>query len=345
MEYILDWNGVNGKILSKDYIFTIDTKPKLSFDYLSLYYETESGLKIYRILGDRNDYTLNDEQIKECKDYCDKFIDVMDYPVLAYRPEDYVYVGQMLKSAAVSNGYKYIISENIPTDPFCKIVDGYFLPVYCAFDESGKPYYNPVNDSSKFVKVLSKDEYDKLPERKNLISYFNFVTEQWEDKRDHERTKFNAKLEIRGYYEHDFIRTEGRVPSFEMGTWETQYREAENWLKDNSYPTPFIDAMLPEIKSIKIDKQTLCEKILNHYTEDQFKKAGKYHGEMYDYIYRVEKAETNEEIDEIVTEVYNKIGRGVVINTYSKFPPMTQTDKDNRSVVLNGDTIYHGGNL
>lgn len=342
MEYILAWNGVNGRVLSQNYLFTIEAKPNLSFEFDSLYYETEAGNKFYHAHGQETiNVELTEDQIKECQEYCNKFIDIMDYPVQAYR-DDLVYIGTMLKSAASEAGYKYVISETKPPYAFCKYESGTWQPVYCAFEETGQPHYNPSGDSSKYVKLMTKNEYDKLPERKSSVLWLNFTTNTWEDKRDLDRTKFNGKLEVRGYFEHYQMRTSGRIPAFEMATWEIQHDEAEAWLKDNTYNTPFIDAMLAEIKAVSIDKKTLCDKIIKHYDTDVYVSSGKLHGQMYNYIYRIENATSNSEIDDIVTEVYKLIGMGKIINMYSKFPPTTQAIEGDKSVILTESILYHG---
>lgn len=346
MEYILSWNGVNGRVLSNGFLFDVEQKPKLSFEYDSLYYETELGNSFYYAFGQVGlVHQLTEEQISEIKTYCDKFKDVMDYGVQAYR-DDYVYIGNMLKSEAEKLGYQYVISNSIVQYPFCKLdpETNTWKPIFCAFDEDGRPYFNPSHESSKFINLLTESEYAKLPNRESPVQWFNFSSNTWVDKRKLDRVKLDGKMEVRGYFEHHNIRTgNGRIPAYEMSTWPIQYEEATKYLKDNSYNTPFIDSVLEELSSdFKIDKNDFCNKIINHYNGSILKSQGKLHGLMLKYIYRIEKATKNEEVDNIVTEVYNLVGRGRIVNAYSKFPPaVTLLNGETKSVIMTNDSLYH----
>ena len=345
LEYILNWNGVNGRVLSQGYIFDIEQKPKLSFEYDSLYYETELGNSFYYSYGQTGIVKdLSEEQIKEIQDYCDKFKDVMDYGVQAYR-DDFVYIGNMTKSMAESAGYKYVLSNAIVPYTFCKLdSDGTWKPIFCAFDEDGRPYFNPAHDSSKYVTLMTESEYSKLPERTSPVQWFDFSNNQWVDKRKLNRVKLDGKMEVRGYFEHHNVRTgNGRIPAYEMNTWSIQYDEATKYLNDKSSSTPFIDAVMAEFTSeFPISKDDFCQKIINHQNEEELKKKGKLHGLMLKYIYRIENAQKNEEVDNIVTEVYDLIGRGRIINVYSKFPPtVSLIHGETKNVIMTDDSIYH----
>lgn len=345
MEYILTWNGVNGRVLSKNYIFDIETKPNLSFNFDSIFFETQLNNKFYYSNGQREIVKqLNDSQIKECIEYCDNFIDAMDYPVQVYR-SDYVYIGTLLKSEAIKAGYSYIISNKEVPYKFCKLENNEWEPIYCALEENGRPTFSPDTDSSKYVLLLTKNEYDKLPERNSPILWYDFAKNEWVDKRTLERVKLDGKMEVRGYFEHHVIRTgNGRIPSFEYSTWPIQINEAKAYLSDEKSKTPFLDAMLNEISNeFQLSKKDLCLKIINHYENDKLSKLGQLHGLMYKYLYRIENSKTNKEIDDIINEVYNFIGRGKIINPYSAFPPTVNIiNGETKSVVLTDNRLYHG---
>lgn len=344
MDYILVWNGVNGRVLSQNYIFDINEKPEIGFDYDVIFYESEIGNKFYYSNGQREiTKELTPEQIQMCQNYCNNFIEVMDYPVQAYR-DDLVYIGTMPKTEANKEGYGYIIANGEVPYAFCKLEDNRWQPIYCALEETGRPTFNPAQDDPAYVQLLTLTEYKSLPERTSPVYWFDFSTNTWKDKRNVERTKFNARQEIRAYFDHYNMRSEefsGRIPAFEMATWSIQKQEAENYLKDETSNTPFIDACLKQIKSISVTKKEFCERILKHYRDDIFIKQGKLHGMMYDYLYRVELAETNAEIDNIVNEVYKKIGNGVIVNAYSKFPPTVQAVAGDKSVVFSDNKLFH----
>lgn len=344
MEYILSWNGVNGRVLSQGYLFDIEEKPKLSFEFDSLFYETELGNSFYYSAGQRDLVKkLSDDQIKECQNYCDTFKDIMDYPVQAYR-DDFVYIGTMTKSMAEKEGYRYVISNTSIPYTFCKLEDEKWVPIFCALDESGRPFYMPAHDSEKYVMLLTEKEYAKLPERTSPTYWYDFISNTWVDKRKLDRVKLDGKMEVRGYFEHHNIRSgDGRIPAYEMETWTIQYEEAKKYLNDNSTNTPFIDAVLNELKDeFNFTKEEFCKKIVNHYSEDVLKERGKIHGQMLKYIYRIENAKTNDEIDKIVIDVYNLIGRGRIINVYSKFPPtVSLINGETKNVLMTNDSLVH----
>lgn len=340
MEYIIAWNGVNGKVLSGGYLFDLEVKPDLYFAFESLYYETPTGLSFYNASDDKGLLCRNElsiEQIEACQVYCKSFIHTANYTVHTYDTEN-IYKGSMPKSKARELGFMYTL-ENSPDSLNSKWTGTEWQKIAVAFDEDGKPEFSPPVLKNSHVLFMTQAEYDNLPERKRTTEYLNFVTQTWHDCRTLDKVKFDAKIDIRGYFEHSYIVSgKGRITAQEMQTWALQFQEARAFLEDVTVPTPFLDGFLEHVQGM--DKIELCQKIVDEYAEAAVREQGRRHGQLYSYLYRVDAAQNADAVDTIVMEVFGKIGKHRVFNIYSKYPPVMHSKGSD--VILAGDMVYHG---
>lgn len=323
------WTGNSGYILtSEDLLFTIEEKPKFSFPYESMTVDSATGeayITAHGLIDENGNIpiiviNLNEDQINEVRTYCLNFIDTEDYLVNTYDNE-YIYRGQMLKSEALAIGLKYVIDKQ-PTNQFSKWSPekNEWLPVYVVFKEDGYPVFAqeyPMDDDMVF---MTKEEWDALPEQPSSVYSLDFTTNTWADKRVLEKVKFDAIMDVRIYFEHQASRTgKGRTNPSEYPTWQIQYQEAKAFLENEEAKTPFLDGFLEE--NGFLDKKELCQRILEDYTDEAIKSQGRQHGKMYNYINRIKMAATNAEVDNIIKEVYETIGKYRILNLYRQYPP------------------------
>lgn len=350
--YILAWNGVQGRVLAGgDVIFEIDQKPKFSFKYREIYYDTNTGDNQYTTDGVPGEegatalaIELNEEQQREVQDYCDNFKEAQDYMVHAY-DEETIYRGQMLKSVAMQAGFEFVITPG-PNIFFSKYnkEKSQWIPVYAVFKEDGYPVFGQERAMDSDILFMTKEEFDALPKQPSPVYSLDFKTMTWKDTRELDRLKFDAIMDVRVYFDHSSTRDQengGLVNANEYATYITQKTEAEAWLKDDKVSTPFIDGFLSV--NANIDKRSLCEKIAKNYMYDELFALGKRHGEMYHYIYRIKAASTNSEVDEVVQEVYEQFGKYRIVNAYRKYPVefSKQVTVGTSLAVFTGGGFYH----
>lgn len=354
--YIVVWNGFQGRVLAdSDIIFDLDEKPEFSFQYEELNYNTHTDRAHYTMRGtpDVNGATptlcigLTDDQIKELRRYSDTFLDTQDYMVYAYDQER-IFRGHVLKSQAIAAGLEYTI-QPAPDVAFSKWnkSKSTWEPVMATFKEDGYPVFDQDRPMDSDVLFLTRAEWDALPKQPSSVYSLDFKTMTWVDKRDLEQVKFDAIMDVRVYYEHAATRSkdQGRINPSEYPTYILQRTEAEAWLKDNSVKTPFIDGFLSMNNGI--DKKSLCERITGNYTYDALFQAGKQHGEMYNYIYRIKAATTNNEVDEIIQEIYLTMGKYRIVNVYRQYPAAfaKQVSTGTELAVFTGGGLYHSSAL
>lgn len=328
MTYILVWNGVNGRVLANgEIIFDVDSKPVIGFDYDTITLDTNLQVASYTKKIPNVDTMMVSEldalQLDLCKQYCDSFLNSQDYEVHAYNDEK-IYVGPMLKSKAEEHQLGYSIAKNpiVNSSKWDDFTQDW-APVYAAFKEDGYPDMNPVILTDNYVLVMTKSEWDKLPERPSVVYSLDIPTMTWKDKRELSRVKHDAIMDIRVYYEHASLREQSYIRPQEMSSWLIQRSEANAYLKDEKSITPFLDGFLST--NSQLNKKELCERILEDYTQEKQYNQGVQHGEMYSFIYRIKEAITNQQVDEIVQEVYQKIGKYRVLNIYQKYPSIEKS--------------------
>ena len=338
--HILTWNGRESKVMAGDVVYTTYEKPKLSFEYIALFYEEPTGLDFY-VDEDSEKKTLTDEQKKEIISWCEDFEDKEDY-LVAVVNEDRIFDHMEYKKKADELGLTYIFSEEPDSDYIWRLNDSnQWEQIYAGFTEDGTPHYWPKR-GHPYVLFMTQDEYGRLGERPTMAHTLNFTKMEWVDARDLDRLKFHAKSDVMGYFQyyrsHNF---EGRISVFEASTWMTQKTEAENYLKDEKANTPFIDGMMEELEGV-IDKKELCEKIVKHYSDEKMRETGRLHGKMYKYIYAIEYAQTIAEVDKIIEELTQFTGGKTLINATSEYrPALKQYGEDVIVVEDSRETFYH----
>lgn len=350
MDYILVWNGVNGRVLAMgEIIFDTDQKPILGFEYDTITLDTNLNQASYTFALPEVSTVmiseLDENQLNLCHQYCDTFLDMQDYEVHPYN-SDKIYMGSMLKSKAIKLEFDYVVEQHpdIFTSKWDEL-DNKWYPIYAAFKEDGFPIMSPQVLSDEYVLFMTKKEWDNIPVRPGAVYSLDFVTLTWRDKRTLEKTKFDAIMDTRVYYEHSSIRTEGYRRSNEMSDWVTQHQEATLYLKDNKAVTPFLDGFL-SVNS-DLNKQELCNRIMEDYQNDATFAKGAKHGEMYSYIYRIKKATSNKEVDLIMKELYEKIGKYRVINagqlveTVNMSKNLEEGIREDEILVFNNGKLLH----
>lgn len=345
------WSGTSGKIVSQGIVFEIDKKPNLGFTYDSVFYEPATNMSFFTTTwkdSEGNDsvvkLALSEEDIAQIHKYCDEFIEKEDYEVSVYN-SDNIFIGVYLKSQAVANKLKYSITSK-PATPIAKYIEEKddFYPVFVVFKEEGFPIFNPTTLTDDMVLFLTKEEWDQLPERKNYKYSLDFTTNKWVDKRELDKVKTDAIMSVRLYFDHAKIQTHGdfkagyRTPT-EMAQWTIQEQEAHAYKKDNKALTPFLDGFL-SVNS-QLTKEELVNKILDDYTKASLKRQGKLHGEMYNYIYRIKQAETNDAVDSIMNEVYKRFKKYKLINKDQSYPG-PEAGPEEETIVMVGGMINHG---
>ena len=105
-------------------------------------------------------------------------------------------------------------------------------------------------------------------------------------------------LEINQEYESQATYIKENIPQTEILTWDIQKNEAENWQKDNSFPTPFIDTMA---QSRNMGKTELMTKIINK-TKNFNLYIANLTGRRQKYEDQIEQATTIQELENIKWE-------------------------------------------
>ena len=338
--HILSWNGSEAKIMSGDTLFTSYEKPKLSFEYIALFYEEPTDLDFY-VDADSEKQTLSEEQKQEIIKWCDSFEEEHDY-LVAVVNEDGIYTHMEYKKTAENEGLSWVFLDEPDTDNgiWRLTKDKTWEQIYAAFDESGQPYYWP-RSIDPYVLYMTQDEYGRLGDRPTMAHTLNFTTMEWVDARNLDRLKFHAKSDVWGYFQYwRAHNVEGRISLFETSTWATQKSEAEAWLKNHSAHTPFIDGMLQELPDV--EKEELCQRIAKHYNDEHLAEIGRMHGKMYSYIYAIENAKTIAEVDKIMIELKQFTGGKTVLNVNSEYKPALKSYGDDVIVVEDArETFYH----
>lgn len=339
--HILTWNGKEGKVMINDIIYTTYDKPKLSFNYIALFYEEPTSTNIY-VDEESNQRLISEEQKNEIIEWCDSFVENNDY-IVSIVNEDHIFVGTMYRKDAEKEEKTFVLLDDPGDDFLWRLTkDNIWEKIVVAFLETGEPVYSP-RRGRPYVLFMNQQEYTELGSRPSIAHVLDFKTMKWVDNRILERVKFHARSDVMGYFQYYRSHNiEGRLSPFEMSTWSIQKAEAEAWTKDHNASTPFIDGMLSELNDSEITKEELCRRILTHYTDEEIEELGKLHGKMYSYIYAVENAETVEEIDDLLIELTKFTGGKAILNTTSGYMPAYKAyGKDFIAMDESSNNLYH----
>jgi len=106
-------------------------------------------------------------------------------------------------------------------------------------------------------------------------------------------TKNDALQKVKNDFEAKVKQLVGDATSTEISSWKTQEEEAVQYLKDNTTPTPFVDALM---RTRTDTKEELCNKVI--YKANGYKKyypllLGEYHNA----LKKIESANSVEELN------------------------------------------------
>lgn len=303
-DFILNYQDGVQTVLSDGIFFKTEQKPELSFTFDALF--CESPTNVYFYMAGENQILLSEEQIEEIQNYCYAYSITGDYSVFAYDPNDNnMYKGNILKSEAISKGYKWTITE-VPENLTCSFdeANNKWITYYAAILDDGRLLENiAVLNCNHCVIFLTKTQFDLLPKKTKETDTWDFVNEKWVDKRDLSQVKYVAVLEMRNQFEAVRWKMNGEfVPVFEQDTWRIQLDEALSWKKDNSVETVYIDTYLSNMKLSNTSKEELVDKIIQKNTKYVIAMA-KTNAVQHDFKTRIEQATTGYEVDYIVSEI------------------------------------------
>lgn len=221
------------RVISRGIAFENNTPPVLSFSFDSLYYEPilNHSVKIVDLIT----YQLTEEEKQECESFAYNFIDTADYSVYAY-DSDFLYVGIMLKSEAISKNYNYRIVEtpNSLASKWNTFKEQWEKIVAVVLDD-GTLHLNPEVICEKCMLFFTEEEWMNDKNRPQVIYpddvwKYNFSTETWYNDKDYvvyayddvfcfvgEMMKSTA---IREGYNYTTIEPKNPVSKWTGSTWE-----------------------------------------------------------------------------------------------------------------------------
>lgn len=307
MNNILVWQNNEAIIHTHDTVFTSTTKPVLSFAYDELYCEQPTSAYFYTAHG--RQFSLTDEQIQECLDFCEDFYSNGDYNVYAYDPIDYnLFKGFLLKSECVSKGYKYVVDkapENLTAS--WNEISQEWITYYAVITENGTLIKDIATTAcDKCVVFLTKEEFHKLPIREHDTDSWDFTTETWVDKRDLAQLRKNSILKIRNSFEAVRWKAISEfVPVYEQDTWRIQLAEAQAFLELGSEAdTPYIDTFLNERSDItKPSKAELVQDILENHAL-YVKAMARVNAKQWDFMKAIDTADTGYTVDAVMRNMH-----------------------------------------
>lgn len=301
MSVSVTWSGNYGVVQTNGMNFPIGSRPTLSFEFDSVYYEPDIGNK-FKVVNNVN-IPLTESEVSECSHFGTFFLDVADYPVQAVESETNLWRGTMMKSEAQSQGYTWVLGQ-APDFPVARLVkDNEWEKIVAIIMDDGWYRLEPDGVCDKCVLFMNQKEWDAFPHPTSGTQKWNFQTEQWEDYRTVEHAKDNLDQFIRNSYITKRTAWVGNAPVQEMSSWPIQLSEALAWnTLHEQASTPFIDGMVEAFAGARTKEEVVSD-ILKHNDESMLKEHGKLHGEMYTYISRARATTTLEEIDALEKEI------------------------------------------
>lgn len=301
------WENNIGAVVSNNISYKIKNKANFSFEYDTLMYKPDYNLS-YKIYNNEK-HDLVDSELDEIRLFCQNFSSSGGFDVYAIDPDTGLYEGVMLAYEAEQRNLKYIV-DNIPPSNACKWVVDHWEPIVAVIWDTGQLIMNPNQICQKCVLQFTEEEFAQFPKQPQPYYLWDFQKEMWVDTRKVDENKKNSSLAIRNAFEGMRWRVNGKyVPQFEQATWEAQYREATNYIKDGTYATPYIDTFLSAREDADIpSKMDLCFDIIKNY-ENFLKDTARANAKQWLYLKHMDNAESNEEIDNITQEAMNFINK------------------------------------
>lgn len=301
---VLIWQNGEAVIFSGGAFFRSPVKPALSFSFDELVCESPSN--VYFRMLDGTQFLLSEEEVEECRRFCENFAASGDCPVYAYDPADgNLYRGRMTKAECGEKGYAFV-ADSRPESAAAAWDEeaGEWKLYHAAITEDGALLLNidSVNCPSCAV-FLTREEYEALPAREHDTDSWDFASETWVDRRDLEKLKKDAVLELRNLFEGvRWKRMREFVPQYEQDTWRIQLDEARAFTADHSASTPYMDAFLAARTDASVpDRGALAADILaNH--ETYVKAMAEVNARQWSFMKAVQSAATGYDVDALCEE-------------------------------------------
>jgi hypothetical protein len=102
-------------------------------------------------------------------------------------------------------------------------------------------------------------EFEKLPKYFKLQDGVYVADDEAIKKEQKEKYEVSALNELNNEYELKVLALANNIPNSEKLTWTKQEMEAREYKKDNTYPTPLLDAI---VSARKIDKEIFINKVI-----------------------------------------------------------------------------------
>lgn len=303
--FILVWQDNTATILSNSVFFKSAVKPALSFSFDTLICEAPTDV-YFRMVGE-NQFLLTEEQVEECRQFCEAYFKNGDYNVFAYDPADNnLYRGYVLKSECEAKGWSYVL-DSAPDN------------LTASWDDDAKKwrtYYAVITDDGRLIEkvstlacpkcvlFLTEEEFKALPPRTRSTDSWDFATESWADKRELPKLKKEAILELRNKFEALRWRAASAfVPAYEQDTWRVQLAEAEAYKSLGvDADTPYIDAFLTAREDAEVpSKEALVEDIIANNKAYVIAMAT-VNAKQWKYLKAVQTAQTGYEVDALKEE-------------------------------------------
>lgn len=303
--HILTWDGFQSRVLSNGWRMQTDIRPELSFLFDKIYYEPEVG-NAFLIMPDNSTKKMTEEEISEVEKYCSTFGDKFDFIVYAYSEPSMLYEGEMPKSYAEQNGYKFRVNE-VPEYPAAKWCGDHWERVIYIVNDDGEVIENPAGiDSHAVLGFTPQEAYEQIPDRPSVFHKWDIVNNCWKDFRSLEQAQSSCLGAIRAEFEvlrHAASSYHAYIPSYETETWMIQVLEAKAWLADNTTETPYIDTFLnTRTDEGKPSKKDLVDDIIANNNEFAIAMA-KVNAKQWDFMYQIKNAKTNEDCNAVLFAV------------------------------------------
>lgn len=298
---MLIWNEKDnlGRAGDSQLMTDVGSKPALSFDFDTLYYEPDTNVRFKIFNGIQTD--LTDAECSACEDAIKEIVANADYPVQAY-DSDGIFKGTILKSEAETQKLGWCLDK--PDHPASKRVDDTWERVVAVIRDTGILIEMPESICQLCLLTFTQKEWDAFPTRpKTPHETWDFVKEIWRDKRTLAETQAEAEELVRRVFNGIREKWIGKTPALERMTWAVQEAEARAWLtsEDESAETPFIDKAL---EGRSIAKKDFCLDVLAN-AQNAWNTLALIHNQHWLWLDKVRACTTPQEVDKIVFDLGN----------------------------------------
>ena len=296
-EYLLTWNGAEGRILSGGFYLMTEEPFPLPFSCAAVYYEPGVG-NAFLVEENGAQRSLSSAEIAAVRACCDTFWKEHDFPVHAYDAASGLYEGAMSKSAAEAAGYAFRVNE-VPEHPASKWTGEAWERLAMTVLDDGTVREWPENICAQCVLGFTEAEKAAhVPDRPSMYHVWDIASGSWKDPRSLEKAKRDAASSLRVDFEllrHAVSQDGYFTPNYETETWTWQVMEARAYLADESAETLYIDAFLAARTDAAVpEKKALCEDILANHAAFLAAMAA-VNGAQWGYLSRVKAAAAKEE--------------------------------------------------